>query len=506
MRRPDGSGAPAAPPARPRSPLARRPVATIAGATSALAVAVLAASLLAPPTSALRLGTATMLLLDVCGVVACLVTARRCRGAERAAFACVAGLFACWGVARATLLVALADGEAAGDAAAPDLLWGGSAVMGATACLLLYAHHRSRRSLAGPIDGAVVAIALAIVAWELVVAGGDDVLDASTSAAYLGIVGGCAAIFAGMVAWRRSSAHRWLRWGLIATIPLMADMALTIAADEAGIARLRVAAAGIGLLAQGALIIMAVRRRQVDDLPEPADSHVRTPRPLALRLLPAVALLVAIGALAWDRGAVGALALLAAALLLIRVQRAQATVEALLTERSRWAVTDPLTGAYNRRRLADQLPAIAAQSRRSGIPASVIALDLDNFKTANDTRGHAVGDAVLREVAAATAEVLRGDDQLFRVGGDEFVILLPSTRLEHAERIAERVREAVERAALELLPDGPTVTTSVGVAELPKELRDGRGTPADADRALYAAKVAGRNRVVAADELSAAPD
>ena len=159
-------------------------------------------------------------------------------------------------------------------------------------------------------------------------------------------------------------------------------------------------------------------------------------------------------------------------------------LEALLRE-------DALTGLSNRRAILTQLSGMVSGARRHGHPLSIALIDLDRFKAVNDTHGHKTGDEVLVAAAHAIGVRLRAEDQLGRLGGEEFLLLLPNTGAEAAIRVAERVRAAVADA-----PAPVPVTVSIGLAtwdsETPEALLQ------RADEALYAAKQAGRNRVMAA--------
>ena len=158
------------------------------------------------------------------------------------------------------------------------------------------------------------------------------------------------------------------------------------------------------------------------------------------------------------------------------------------------AVRDALTGAYNRRFLMDCLAGERSRAARLGTSFSVCLLDVDHFKALNDQLGHAAGDAVLKELPALAAPGLRSIDVYGRFGGEEFLIVLPGTGLEGARAAAERVRHAIEAARFPGLGER-SVTVTIGVAE------HGKGEEiaallARADRALYAGKASGRNRVV----------
>ena len=161
----------------------------------------------------------------------------------------------------------------------------------------------------------------------------------------------------------------------------------------------------------------------------------------------------------------------------------------------RLAQTDDLTGALNRRGL-DVLGAEALRKcRGQGQPAAVIMLDLDWFKQVNDSLGHAAGDELLRSVAALCSRSLRADDVFARYGGEEFVVVAPFTDVDEAERLAQRMRQAIETARFPATDEAP-VTASFGVASSASSPL--RALIEAADVALYAAKEAGRNRVVVA--------
>lgn len=163
------------------------------------------------------------------------------------------------------------------------------------------------------------------------------------------------------------------------------------------------------------------------------------------------------------------------------------------------AATDPLTGLANRRSI-EQLGAEAiARARASGLPLSAMALDVDHFKTVNDNHGHPCGDQALARIALACRDALRHFDLLGRTGGEEFLVLLPDTRLERAMSIAERLRTTIAALDFGDIADGLRVTISIGVVEL--RATDGglRELVGRADSALYRAKGNGRDRVEAED-------
>ncbi|WP_052665290.1 GGDEF domain-containing protein [Nitriliruptor alkaliphilus] len=157
------------------------------------------------------------------------------------------------------------------------------------------------------------------------------------------------------------------------------------------------------------------------------------------------------------------------------------------------ATTDPLTRIANRRRLDDELGRGMAQARRHGQPLSAILVDLDHFKTVNDTFGHDVGDAVLIATVAQLHQVVRSGDLLGRWGGEEFMLLAPQTGHAEACTLAERCRASI--AATPVTAGVPGVTASLGVATLEPD-EDARALLRRADLALYTAKREGRDRVV----------
>lgn len=167
--------------------------------------------------------------------------------------------------------------------------------------------------------------------------------------------------------------------------------------------------------------------------------------------------------------------------------------------------TDVLTGWHNRRYLQVRMKEELARASRDGRNLVCLMLDIDHFKRVNDSFGHAAGDAVLRELAQRIEIEVRASDVAARYGGEEFVVLLPDTTTDDAERLAERIRDAVSRTPF-ALPNGEhvDVTLSIGIAELTVAPREadlktlGEALIAQADVALYKAKSAGRDRVVVA--------
>ncbi len=161
------------------------------------------------------------------------------------------------------------------------------------------------------------------------------------------------------------------------------------------------------------------------------------------------------------------------------------------------AETDALTGVSNRRSFMAQAELAFAQTQAGGPPFAVIMLDIDHFKAINDNHGHIVGDDVLRDVAHACKAALRGTDCFARFGGEEFVALLRVTDTASAAVVAEGLRKTVAALAFENRTP-PAVTVSLGVAGYLPGSESLHDILNEADRQLYAAKAAGRNRVMVA--------
>ncbi len=161
------------------------------------------------------------------------------------------------------------------------------------------------------------------------------------------------------------------------------------------------------------------------------------------------------------------------------------------------ALTDPLTGAPNRLAFDQRMEAEFARWQRHGHPLSLVVMDIDHFKRINDTFGHKAGDRALKAIVQALRQHVRGSDFMARVGGEEFVLILPDTDLEGAERVAEKIRAGIERSEFAYKGQPVPVTVSGGITQF----REG-DTPESAferaDEALYRAKREGRNRFITA--------
>jgi len=176
------------------------------------------------------------------------------------------------------------------------------------------------------------------------------------------------------------------------------------------------------------------------------------------------------------------------------------------TERE--SLSDPLTGLANRRFLQEILLRELRRAQRSNQPVALMIVDIDHFKAVNDTYGHNAGDEMLEQLAGIMISSVRATDFVVRYGGEEFVILLPETRLVDALQVAEKLRKTIGETVMEsTAKPGVTLTCTVsaGVSTYPLDAASAEGLILKADRALYFAKQNGRNRVVTVAEVDAPP-
>lgn len=171
----------------------------------------------------------------------------------------------------------------------------------------------------------------------------------------------------------------------------------------------------------------------------------------------------------------------------------------LQRQMQRQAIKDPLTGAFNRRHMESRLADEVERHARTGAPASLLLFDIDHFKRVNDRQGHAIGDVVLKALVNLVGRRTRSIDHLFRVGGEEFLLLLPDTAAAEATIAAEHLRHAVAEADLGA---DDRISISVGVSTFRAGDSPDRWMQR-ADVCLYDAKQAGRNRVISAESFAA---
>jgi two-component system cell cycle response regulator len=163
------------------------------------------------------------------------------------------------------------------------------------------------------------------------------------------------------------------------------------------------------------------------------------------------------------------------------------------------AITDQLTGLHNRRYMGRHLDALMEKSKKDGRPLAFVIMDIDFFKSVNDSHGHDIGDEVLKEFAGRIAANVRGIDLACRYGGEEFVVVMPDTDVAFAYSIAERLRQSIETTPIKIsrAPGEIGITISIGIARCEGEADTAEALLHRADQALYRAKRTGRNKVVA---------
>ncbi len=158
------------------------------------------------------------------------------------------------------------------------------------------------------------------------------------------------------------------------------------------------------------------------------------------------------------------------------------------------AERDPLTNIFNRRRFHEELERILADAARRGVEVGVLGIDLDGFKPINDAFGHQAGDEVLIGLVERIASIVRRNEMFFRIGGDEFAVLVPDTRACELAELANRLCEAIADLVFEFDGQPASVTASVGIALFPENGLDAQALIVAADEAMYRSKTLGRNR------------
>ena len=158
------------------------------------------------------------------------------------------------------------------------------------------------------------------------------------------------------------------------------------------------------------------------------------------------------------------------------------------------AERDPLTNIFNRRRFREELERILADAVRRGAAVGLLGIDLDGFKPINDAFGHQAGDEVLVGLVERVASIVRRNEMFFRIGGDEFAVLVPDARPSELVELASRLCEAIADLAFEFGGQPASVTASIGIARFPENGLDAQALIAAADEAMYYSKAGGRNR------------
>jgi len=469
------------------------------GAAAVASMALVAAfGFLAPDaTGTVALGTMAQAVDELVALALCALVSLRTRGRARAVWSLFAAALGCWVVADSISFGFTVAGAEYPEISLLDIGWLGYYPLMLAGLVLTYHRLRPERGWQGVLDAVCLAAAVALLAWIFVlepVSGDADggAVGVAVNLLYPAMALTGVVVVGWIVLRQGRQTPAWLVWVLAALVTgCVAEVGyLTVSVHGIDLPEV---AYWLAFVASGWLWAIAAAVRLSHSSRAWSAGSESAP-PAWSRAVPAVSALGAAGALLPGQGTVG---LVAVAITAIAAGRLVATVrvnERLVAERDRLLVIDPLTGAHNRRFLDEELRRAHARTQRHGEPLAAIALDLDHFKEVNDDLGHGAGDEVLARTAAAMTAELRVGDLLFRLGGDEFLVLLPATRLREAREIAERLREAVRDAAAEVAPEGE-VTASLGVSGIPALAAGAADLLSTADQALYLAKREGRDRV-----------
>jgi diguanylate cyclase (GGDEF)-like protein len=290
---------------------------------------------------------------------------------------------------------------------------------------------------------------------------------------------------------------RWSRWLVWAPVPLVAVLFFVLL----GHAQTRIILSGVIIAWQCALIAWQLGSQPDKTTGRGAyfviGSFLAISAAFVLRTVGALSGEAGIGSINTSNPVQSATFLFVSVALMMVCQGLVLMTNERADERNRLlAMQDELTGLSNRRFIMEALALLLAQARRSGKPVSILMLDVDHFKSINDTYGHLTGDRVLRHLAAGLRNRLREQDMAGRWGGEEFLVVLPDTDAAGAVALADHLRAYVESAGWST-PDGRSIslTVSIGVhtCDSAPEVLD--TVISAADEALYRAKQAGRNRV-----------
>ncbi len=470
-----------------------------AWALVAVTLAVGVAVLLAPEwTEDTQLTWLLQAVAQAVAAVACLRAAREATNAGRYAWGLLGAGQAIWSVTNAAFGLTLLLGADITEVSVFDAAW--LVYYGPTlaAVVVFYGVMQPEPGWLGVIDALVLTAGAAVLAWTLVLvpiadAAGGGTADTLVNSLYPGLdLLGLSIV--GWITLRRRANPRW-------TIGLVAFFALSVASGvfylDAALGEHALTAGVSGLLytlSSTALLVAALMRRSGGRSARATAAEHTVPPAWSQLLLPA--LVVPLTWVITGTGGRAGLAALAVVLAVVARLSWSLLVLARLGEAHEALLRrDPLTGAHNRRFLGEELGRLTARAVRSGEPLGAVVLDLDGFKTLNDTRGHAAGDAFLSRLVSEMRVRLRSGDVLCRQGGDEFVVLLPATDEQGAVLLARRMLDAVE-ATRDAVGMGVPVGGSAGVVAARADSGVQELLPR-ADSAMYAAKWAGGGRVVA---------
>jgi diguanylate cyclase (GGDEF)-like protein len=437
---------------------------------------------------------------EAVAAVACAFAAASVRGRARLVWGLFAAGLAIWALTDALYGLAAVRGAEIAEVSLFDVGWLSFYAPMLAGAFLLYLRLRPERGWQGVLDGLLLSTAAAAAGWAFV-------LEPAAEQASGGLTGALVAVLYPLLdlailvalSWvvlrQRTRAPVWLRW-VAAAFAVQAAAGLAYVAAALHDSAMETVSAATFMLAALVWTIAAMTRVQAAERrPWSAGSHDAPPAWSESVPFMVGAAVVALSAVATTARELQAAAAVTGVLMAVRAIDALSVRRALLAERGRLLVTDPLTGAYNRRFLSQEADRAFARARRGEEAVSAIAVDLDGFKAVNDRFGHGMGDELLKAVCAGVSGELRLGDLLCRLGGDEFLVLCPATGARGARDLGERIRLTVGRVAREVVPEQP-VTASVGVATFPGDAPDPDDLLRNADAALYAGKRGGRDRVV----------
>ena len=474
----------------------------------ALAAGLAALAIAVPSTqSGLDLGYVAQAIAQACAAVACLRASAGAAGPGRLAWGLLASgqaLFALTNLAFAAVDVA---GVAIPEVSAFDVLWLAYYLPTLGAVAIFYRRRRPEPGWIGVVNALILTGSLTLIVWEWALtplaqsgAGGVEGTAINTLYPTLDLFG------LSVMAWlvlRHGGRPRWLLW--LAGSFLVAVVADAVYLRGALLEEPRAigASAALYVVAAGCIAVAAVLRRAAGPV------NVGGTRPLRphawMQVVPFVLVIPLLAMLSDGRRdpVADTLADIVIGIVIARLSWSVIRLDTVGRENQRLLVTDPLTGANNRRFLAEELVRLAARARRDGSSLALVMLDLDGFKLVNDTLGHGVGDAYLRRLVSEMRTRLRAGDVLCRMGGDEFLVLLPGTDEEGAVQLTERLEEAVVIARDSVCPRIP-VGGSFGAAAQAGAALDAPELLQRADVAMYAAKRAGGARTIPWREGTAA--
>lgn len=484
--------------------MSRSATLALAAAFAAVAAVVVAAPGLAVD---LQLTWLAQSAAQAAATVACLRAIPHANRLGRLAWGLLGAGQAMWGATNLAFALALARGVEVGDVSGFDVLWLAYYLPTLGAVAILYNRLQPEPGWLGAIDALVLvgAASLACWAWVLTpIAEGHE--GGTVSAAVNGLYPSLDLLGLCVVGWlvvRRRAEPPW-------TLPLVGFFGFGVAGGlfylPAVLFDGRVVDGLSGLLyaASSLFLLSAARRRRLGGRTARAEATGATTPPRWSLLVPFLPVFPVIAILLLDRGVVvDALAVAVIAVVVCRLSWSLVVLGRMGEQHELLMRVDALTGAHNRLFLAEELERLAARARRDDAELAALTLDLDGFKAANDTAGHAAGDALLARLVAETRRRLRAGDVLCRLGGDEFVALLPATGEEGARALAARVLEGLEQARLATCPAVP-VSGSIGIAVQRGADVDGDLLLRRADESMYAAKRRGGDDVVRWSALATA--